>query len=394
LDKNSWYEQALEKLASKYNSNACYAEIQHKLASYYVELGNSYSKSTPENRFKKKEAYDICVEAISRFPESYGAKLCINLRETIEEKSIAFEMESTFAPNRTERIKLNYQNLDHVYFRIVKVNWDYFMKNRLYGENLVADLLNQTQIEDWDKNLTNPGDFQKHAVELTISPKEKGQYVILSSPNAEFRLNENAIAYSPFWVSDISYTYRNNGDQSYDIFVTNRESGEPMKDVNATIYINKYSYVTRSYHITKQESYNSDANGMITIRSKSEYRNIYIDLSKGNDRYNNGSQLYQYKDYQNNKPTSTTHFFIDRAIYRPGQTVHFKGIRINHSGDNHTLGVGKMSLVTMYDANGQKVSDLKLTTNDFGTFSGSFTVPLTGITGQMRISDTYGSKYF
>jgi uncharacterized protein YfaS (alpha-2-macroglobulin family) len=394
IDKNQWYENALIKLGSKYNSNACYAEIQHKLASYYVELGNSYSKATPENRFKKKEAFDICVEAISRFPESYGAKLCINLKETIEEKSIAFEMESTFAPNRTERIKLNYQNLNQVYFKIVKVDWDYFLKNEFYGEDLVADLLKHTQIEAWDKKLNNPGDFQKHSVELTVTPTEKGQYVILCSPHADFRLNENAIAYSPFWVSDISYTYRNNGDQSYDVFVTNRETGEPIKDVNASIYINKYSYVTRTYHITKQESYKSDANGMFTIRSKSEYRNIYIDLSKGNDRYNNGSQLYQYKDYQNNKPTSTTHFFIDRGIYRPGQTVHFKGIRLNHSGDNHTLGTGKMSLVTMYDANGQKVSDLKLTTNDFGTFSGSFTVPLTGITGQMRISDAYGSKYF
>ena len=394
INKNEWYEAALIKLGNTYSSNSSYTEIQHKLASYYVELGNSFSKANPDNRLKKKEAYDICVEAIKRFPDSYGAKLCTNLKESIEAKSISFDSEPTFAPNRTERIKMNYQNLDHVYFRIVKVNWDYFLKNRFYGEELMTDLLTHPQIEAWDKKLSNPGDFQKHSVELTITPKELGQYVLLSSPNAEFRLNENAIAYSPFWVSELSYTYRNNGDQSYDVFVTNRQTGEPIKDVNASIYINKYSYVSRSYNISKQESYKSDANGIFTIRSTSDYRNIYVDLSKGKDRYNNGSQIYQYKDYKNNQSTSTTHFFIDRGIYRPGQTVHFKGIRINHSGNNHTLGVGKMSLVTMYDANGQKVSDLKLTTNDFGTFSGTFTAPLTGITGQMRISDAYGSKYF
>ncbi|MGV2481129.1 UNVERIFIED_CONTAM: hypothetical protein IGO34_30500, partial [Salmonella enterica subsp. enterica serovar Weltevreden] len=47
-----------------------------------------------------------------------------------------------------------------------------------------------------------------------------------------------------------------------------------------------------------------------------------------------------------------------------------------------------------YDVNYQKVSSLDLTTNEYGTVSGSFTAPQTGLNGQMRITDNHGTVYF
>ena len=66
---------------------------------------------------------------------------------------------------------------------------------------------------------------------------------------------------------------------------------------------------------------------------------IYIlDVTHKDDRYNTTSQLYQYKPYDRSpRAHTTTHFFTDRAIYRPGQTVYFKGIKIHHDDDKHTL---------------------------------------------------------
>ena len=61
---------------------------------------------------------------------------------------------------------------------------------------------------------------------------------------------------------------------------------------------------------------------------------------------------------------------------------------------NDSIKTNFKSTVTLYDVNYQKVSDLKLTTNEYGTFSGSFVAPNNGLNGQMRISDKHGSKYF
>src|SRR5690606_42052924 len=64
-------------------------------------------------------------------------------------------------------------------------------------------------------------------------------------------------------------------------------------------------------------------------------------------------------------------YFTDRSIYRPGQTVYFKGILLKkRKGENGSQIVEHHSTtVTLYDANGQKVDSLSLQTNDFGTRS-------------------------
>ena len=45
---------------------------------------------------------------------------------------------------------------------------------------------------------------------------------------------------------------------------------------------------------------------------------------------NEGNSNYAY--YQNTYHQQLTQFFLDRAIYRPGQTVYFKGLAFEKKG--------------------------------------------------------------
>ena len=116
----------------------------------------------------------------------------------------------------------------------------------------------------------------------------------------------------------------------------------------------------------------------------------------GNDKFVTESTIYQYKyydyDYSNNLKT---YFFTDRAIYRPGQTIYFKGImlRQDKTGKKFDYPHPTNYTVTFYDVNYQKVSDLELTSNDYGTFTGYFTAPA-AITGQVYITNGSGNLYF
>ncbi|MBL4863120.1 MAG: hypothetical protein JKY09_08915, partial [Crocinitomicaceae bacterium] len=325
--------------------------------------------------------------------DSFGAGQCLALKMSIQNKSISFNTETAYQPNSIGKMLVRYKNVDTIHFRIIKVDWDFYFMNKYYGEKRMEELLKKTPVEAWTKVFQDPKDYQSHSTEIKVTKKDFGQYVILASPNKEFKLEKNAIAYSSFWVTNLSFNYRRN-DSTIDVYVTDRESGVPMKSVTASIFIKKYNYTSRKYEIKKQESYTTDANGMFIIQSRSEYRHIYIDLTFDTDQYNNAYQLYQYKLYKNDKSYSTTHFFTDRSIYRPGQTIYFKGVKIHHNGDRHTLETGKHSTVSFYDANYQKVADLKLTTNEYGTFSGSFTAPVGVLNGQMHIKDKHGNKYF
>lgn len=392
-EKDSLYLRALERLSSQYKGNEVYAEIRFKVAEFLNGRGDKFSVSSPQYQWDKKRAMEVCDEAISAYPESMGAEQCRSLRMMILDKNLSFAAEASLAPNTPGKMQISYKNVDSLYFKVVKVNWDYFYKQQHYGEELLDDLLKKPMVKHWDQALTNRGDYQLCTTEIKVPENEFGQYVILASYDKTFRVDTNAIAYASYWVTNLSYTYRNNDDGTVEAIVTDRESGEPLRDVKASVFISKYNYALRKYEVVMKDSYRSDQNGMFTISTKEDYRYFYIDLEKGNDRYNNLSQLYQYKNYEVEKEYSTTHFFTDRKIYRPGQTIYFKGIRIHHNGDQHTLETGKSSTVEFYDANYQKVSELVLTTNEYGTFSGSFTAPTGALNGSMRIQDPNGSTY-
>ncbi len=392
--KDTLYYIALEKLSKKYRDNPGYTEIRFNVAGYLNEKGNGYDATTGKHKWDKKQAMEVCEEAMAAYPKSLGAEQCQSLRNAIMEKSISFVAESALAPETIGKIMMTYKNVDSLYFKMVKVDWDYFYHQELWGEDLMKDLLKKSITSSWSQALDNPGDFQSHSTEIKVPEQAFGQYVILASPNKSFSTDNNAIAYTSYWVTNLSYTYRRNNDESIDVIVTDRETGEPLKEVKASVYINKYNYTSRNYNLVRKETFHTDAYGMFTIRSRDDYRNFYIDLEKGTDHYNNLNQLYQSRPYHPDKVYSTTHFFTDRSIYRPGQTIYFKGIRIHHDDDKHTLETGKQSTVMLYDVNNQKVAEVVLTTNEYGTFSGSFTAPTGVLNGQMRIQDQHGSKYF
>ena len=85
---------------------------------------------------------------------------------------------------------------------------------------------------------------------------------------------------------------------------------------------------------------------------------------------------------------------MDRAIYRPGQVIQFKGITLSSNGSEVKPLIDKTTTVQLFDANGQEVSKLSLKTNAFGTFSGTFIAPTGGLNGIIRIGNESGSHSF
>src|SRR5690606_33387513 len=119
-------------------------------------------------------------------------------------------------------------------------------------------------------------------------------------------------------------------------------------------------------------------------------------------------QVYgdRYYGGEDNNDRETAQIFLDRAIYRPGQTVYFKVIATAFNGKSKTENVlSKSKLnITLNNANGDEVSKQQLTTNEFGSVNGSFVLPLGKLNGQFYIevdNDNeepdfliYGTKYF
>lgn len=85
--------------------------------------------------------------------------------------------------------------------------------------------------------------------------------------------------------------------------------------------------------------------------------------------------------------------FTDRAIYRPGHTVHFSGLVYTQSGDDVQTVSGMETKVTLYDARNRELASQAVRTDSFGTLSGSFTLPEVCLPGSFRIVSGGGYAY-
>ena len=82
---------------------------------------------------------------------------------------------------------------------------------------------------------------------------------------------------------------------------------------------------------TKAEQYTTDKNGLFKLKKTKEYRTIQLQITNGSDELfmdENNNGYYDYNSYEQPKEITQTFLFTDRSIYRPGQTVYFKGIVI------------------------------------------------------------------
>lgn len=393
-EARTWYMDALNRLAEKYKNEPVFSEINYYKAVEYQTLGNQYSTSNPDARWELKKAVDLCNEGIEKFPSSHGALKCESLKSSITAKSMSFTTEMAYAPNKKNKLLVSFKNIDSMYFRIIKTSWNEFNHGRLYGKELINEMLKYSTVKEWAVKLENPKDFQQHSTEIVLPGMDLGHYHIISSPSKDFKDAQNAIAYGSFWATNIGYTQRANENGSYSIAVLNRETGAPLSKVKGTVYVQKYDYTSRKYEFKRMETYVSDAKGLFTIDKKEDSRSFYLSLAYGNDEFNNGGQYYQYdRRYNENESYTSTHFYTDRAIYRPGQTIYFKGIKLKHAGEKHTIVTNLTTTIEFMDVNYQKVGEVKVTTNEYGTFSGSFTAPSTGLNGQMSLQEVDGSHF-
>jgi hypothetical protein len=87
-------------------------------------------------------------------------------------------------------------------------------------------------------------------------------------------------------------------------------------------------------------------------------------------------------------PREKTVFFTDRSLYRPGQTVRYKGIciRTDPALDDYRVLSGRRVTVVFKDVNGEEIARQERTCNDYGAFSGSVTAPRDRLMGRMTLS--------
>ena len=398
-NKDELYFEALQNLANKYPDSPQIAYVKLKIADFYYSQASKYSPDNPASiKYKNyyveaKELYEKLVKNYKKNDEIWTvAQASIY---SIDAKAITFQVEEVNTSNEPFAVKIDYKNINKVYFEVRKITYKDYVK---YNYNLDYDdffkIIRRKQplVGEYNYSLSGIDDYNTHSTEFVFDGLTSGGYIILASSTENFD-DDVHISYSFMQISDLSLIHQQLTDGSYECYVLNRKTGEPVQGVTVKAYYDKYNYTLNKYVKRVYGKYTSNADGYFKIRTRNiDYASIYFHLLNNDDSLviNNTVYIYEQNDYTYNEPQIS--FFTDRKLYRPGQTVYFKGIVLNNSSnDQREIIADYQADVIFYDVNWQEISTQSLTSNEFGSFNGSFQIPTGLLNGTMQIYTGYGS---
>ena len=392
--KDQWYESALDELINANAGTALEADVLFEKASLFVNQGGTYSVENPKHQFRLKEAKEICDRVVKTYPASHGATNCQTLYSSILRKNLSLQVEAVVAPKASILSKISYRNVSKVYLRIVDA--DDLLKAQPYrnrNEEL-NQLINKQPKVVWSVDLPDLNDFQGHSVEIPVQQLPFGRYALLISDNEKFDLGESANGYVYFHVSNLAYILSGT-EKGKAITVVDRFTGRPISGAKVEVYENDYDRILRKYKFKRRDNVVTNEEGIARI-SYSGNRTNWFRVTKGSDVLTEGPANFPYYYNYDKVAHQWVHFFSDRAIYRPGQTVYFKGIALERNEKDEVRILENEEInVTLIDANGQDVAELDLVSNSFGSIQGSFVLPTTGLKGGFSLeADLDGSHYF
>lgn len=393
---DSAYLSSLALLANKYIVHPVYASIAFQLANQYFISGNSYIPEFNNNtRYDLVKSDSVCKLVISEFPNVYGSNNCRNLSEIINQINFGFDIPVSVMPNQPILSLVQFKNINKLYFRIVAGD-PKADANKSNRKQQILKELDGNVLTSWKQELPKTRDHRMHKVEIKVPELASGYYIIFASNDSLFRTSEN-IKFKPIWVTNLSYITSANKAGGYtDMYTLDRETGRSIGKVNITIYKRQYDNRSRTYKVIEAGKLSSDKHGYAKIESigKNSFGTYLFMFEKDGNQLFSENYINFYLQKRNDKPKVVTFLFTDRTVYRPGQTIYFKGIVVEELGDEVKLLTNYATTLELYNASRKKIQATSFTTDQNGSFNGEFTIPTGGLVGQMNIKSSTGRVSF
>ncbi|MCA8831518.1 alpha-2-macroglobulin family protein [Hymenobacter pini] len=396
------YRTALARAAETYKALPISAELR------VLEAG-TWEETDPA------KAHALAVAAEQQFPKSRGAQQAKALRQRLERLELAFTTEEVLLPNQPWQLRLTVRNAPRLYAAAYRVSNAQVLRqlerpelyeNKTWQQRYARALAAQPAAT-WTLDVPGPQDFRSHTVQHAGPALPLGHYLIVLSTAASNPTKEQAgvvTAYSQVQVSELSYVRRSaDRTEGPELLVLHRQSGVPRPGVQVLPFFQYYNQSRREYLRRRGERLTTNAEGQTQIpvgQLTSENTQIEAALfTQGADSLLMTESLGYFTPRRNQvpqyeQPHIRTFLYSDRAIYRPGQTVYFKGILTEEKAGKPRLLLDSPLNVELLDVNRQVVKQLSFRTNDFGSFHGSFVLPTGLLNGEMTIQTQFGSISF
>jgi TonB-dependent SusC/RagA subfamily outer membrane receptor len=363
------------------------SELSNELEFIYVQnLVATADKITGKDNNIKAISILNKIVSDKKNPETYTN--AFNLKKTILSKFLQVTIKKEVFPNENLRALVHHKNIDTLVVSYYKISSDEITSFKT--DSLVLEYMNDHKaIKSFFKTLPKKEDCFNYSSEIILEPFDSGNYlVVVGTPK-----NNGNYSFSYNILNCNSLDYFNESKNGVENFhFRDRKTGIPLK--NVIIRTAEKAYLADEYgrFSISQPKYVKGVGNYYPITIIHQKDTIKTSISYNANNYSNNYVEEYFK--------AKTQVYFDRAIYRPGQKMFYKGILIQDKNYKTSVVPYVTVKVEIDNADGETIKTFEVQTNEFGSFSGEFDIPNNGLTGEYEISidepDTYekDSKYY
>lgn len=336
---------------------------------------------------KPQDKLNYINYALSRWGEWSRMNELRNAQKRLTEPMFRVkDMPQVLRPGEKVWVQLDVRNLQNLKISISRLNITADNDYNAQDEATYKMLLKKTtklHQKDYSRNYYGRPDYQEVKDSIEIGGNlPLGAYLMeVTSDNTGIAPQRKL-----FYVSNLAVMFQQLPDDKHRYVVVNATDGQPIAGAKIELYDQWYDFNTKKDKRTVHARLTTDENG------EAYFKNVdgNILISTNNDKFTPAKGIYLSRDRYYEKKDNETKYqvYTDRALYRPGQTVHVTAIDfVNMKGVDAKVPVGRDELdFRLCNASWKEVEMKKAKVDEYGTASVDFELPKEGQTGMYHVS--------
>lgn len=295
------------------------------------------------------------------------------------------DMPQVLRPGEKAWLHLNVRNLQNLKISISRLNITADNEYDAQDEATYKMLLKKTtklHQKDYSRNYYGRPDYEtvKDSIEIGGNLPLGAYLMEVTSDNTGIAPQRQL-----FYVSNLAVMIQQLPDDKHRYVVVNATDGQPIAGAKIELYEKDYDVKMDKYKRLVHARLTTDENG------EAYFKNVdgNILISTNTDKFTPAKYIYLSRDryYEKKDNESKYQVYTDRALYRPGQTVHVSAINfVNMKGIDAKVPVGRELGFRLCDASWKEVEMKKAKIDEYGTASVDFELPKEGQTGMYHVS--------
>jgi alpha-2-macroglobulin len=206
---------------------------------------------------------------------------------------------------------------------------------------------------------------------IDFNDLQRGTYLIEG-------VNDYNIAYTVLNISDFGFIVKKANDKLL-VYTINNSTGEPAKDINLTIY-DRFKKELKKVKTGNDGIANTNVND----------NDIFIIGKSSGGSYS----FYDPKYYSTNTRDTYVYIYTDRPVYKPNDTVNFKGVIRSYKDDNYSIKTENNIKIEILDSTNNVIESLESKSDVNGVFFAGFNLQAEPVTGRYVIVAEIAGKKF